>query len=211
MMRSSDNCADLLTALAKARTEIGPVEKSAQNPFFNSSYMTLDDIMDAVQPVLAKNGLSVSQWPDQSVNGEPALTTLLFHEPSGQCVQATATLVLGKKDPQAEGSAITYLRRYAYVSILGIKGVEPDDDGNYASQSDKKVTRTGKVADESNASAEVTRLRKELEVAAKAAGLTSAALAKGYHDRYGADYKRDNDETHLAAALTEMQLRVKSE
>lgn len=39
---------------------------------------------------------------------------------------------LAKADPQGAGSAITYARRYALVSMLGLN-VDEDDDGNHAS------------------------------------------------------------------------------
>lgn len=42
-----------------------------------------------------------------------------------------------KNDPQAVGSAITYMRRYALGAILGLN-IEDDDDGNAAAN---KLTR----------------------------------------------------------------------
>lgn len=196
----------IYAALRKARNEISPVEKGKENPFFQSNYMDLDAIKAAVDPVLEANGLYITQWPDTTESGEPALTTVLVHE-SGDTMQATAALSLSKKDPQAQGSAITYMKRYAYVSILGIKGVDPDDDGNTATMSDKTVTRSGGKADASNASSEVVRLRGELTAAAKAAGMSSAQLTKAYHDEFGKDYKSDTDEGNLAAALVKVGMK----
>lgn len=37
-----------------------------------------------------------------------------------------------KDDPQAVGSAITYMRRYALGAVLGLN-IDNDDDGNAAS------------------------------------------------------------------------------
>ena len=60
------------------------------------------------------------------------LTTTLLHD-SGQMLSSTVATPMGKKqDAQAVGSAITYLRRYALQSIMGLP-VE-DDDGNAASR-----------------------------------------------------------------------------
>ena len=42
-------------------------------------------------------------------------------------------LHLPKSDPQGQGSAVTYARRYSYMSVLGLVADE-DDDGNKASQ-----------------------------------------------------------------------------
>jgi hypothetical protein len=57
---------------------------------------------------------------------------MLLHK-SGQFIADTALLHLVKDDPQAHGSAMTYLRRYSYMAILGLVADE-DDDGNAASQ-----------------------------------------------------------------------------
>jgi hypothetical protein len=56
---------------------------------------------------------------------------MLFHS-SGQYISSTAMLRLIKNDPQAHGSAITYMRRYSFMSILGLVA-DADDDGNAAS------------------------------------------------------------------------------
>jgi hypothetical protein len=42
-------------------------------------------------------------------------------------------LYLVKDDPQGQGSAVTYARRYSYMSVLGLVA-DVDDDGNAASR-----------------------------------------------------------------------------
>jgi hypothetical protein len=51
---------------------------------------------------------------------------------SGEWLKATANLKLAKQDPQGQGSAYTYMRRYALSGILGL-ATDEDDDGNTAS------------------------------------------------------------------------------
>lgn len=123
-----------VTELAKAlnafQAELVTVGKSASNPFFKSKYAPLDEIMKRAQPVLTKHGLSIMQLPS-SLEGQPALTTIVLHT-SGELLQATTPLLLAKDDPQGLGSAITYMRRYAYTAALGIV-IDEDDDGNRAS------------------------------------------------------------------------------
>lgn len=196
----------LLTALREARKEIEPIEKGKENPFFGNRYVDLDAIKAEVDPVLDKHGMYITQWPSMTPTGEPALTTMLVHE-SGSLMYSNAALSLSKKDPQALGSALTYMRRYSYTGILGIKGIDPDDDGNVASQSDKAVTPKGGKADTSNASAEVKRLRTELENTARTKGWSRAKLTKWYHDAYGVDYKQDTDEGNLGKALASVILK----
>jgi excinuclease UvrABC ATPase subunit len=48
------------------------------------------------------------------------------------------SLTPAKNDPQGQGSAITYMRRYALSAILGI-ATEEDDDGNAASRTDRSA------------------------------------------------------------------------
>ena len=123
---------ELALALVKAQAEFSAVTKDSVNPFFNSAYAALPDVVKTATPVLAKNGLAVSQFISQDENGNDALITYLIHQ-SGQYICHTARLMLVKDDPQAQGSAVTYLRRYSYMSVLGLVA-DVDDDGNAASQ-----------------------------------------------------------------------------
>ena len=198
---TADNA--IFSALREARKELQPVEKGAENPFFQSHYMDLDSVKDAADPILDKHGLYITQFPDATSTGEPALTTLLVHE-SGDYISSTAALSLSKKDPQAQGSAITYMKRYSYVSILGIKGVDPDDDGNVGTLSDKQVTARGGKAEGGASSRAGAGQRKELEAAFRQAGFSIAKGTKWYHDQYGKDYKSDPDEHNLAAAIVKL-------
>jgi hypothetical protein len=56
--------------------------------------------------------------------------TLLTHS-SGQWIGGTVSVTAREDTPQAIGSAITYLRRYALQSFVGV--APEDDDGNLAS------------------------------------------------------------------------------
>lgn len=69
------------------------------------------------------------QEPCALDNGQPALRTRLIHSETGEFIESTMPLILAKNDPQGQGSAITYARRYALAAIFGVTG-EKDDDGN---------------------------------------------------------------------------------
>jgi uncharacterized protein (DUF3820 family) len=60
-------------------------------------------------------------------DGAPALETRLIHAESGEQITSHMPLVLTKQDPQSQGSALTYARRYALLAILGLVGDEDDD------------------------------------------------------------------------------------
>jgi hypothetical protein len=58
--------------------------------------------------------------------GATALITTLAHT-SGQFISGEYPLCPAKSDPQGQGSALTYARRYALSAILGIVTDEDDD------------------------------------------------------------------------------------
>lgn len=122
---------ELAKALNSFQKEVVTVSKDADNPFFKSKYARLDKIMSEALPKLTAHGLAVSQLVD-NIDGQSALTTVLMHT-SGQSIRSTMPLILSKGDPQGQGSAITYARRYSLAAILGIV-IDEDDDGNKASQ-----------------------------------------------------------------------------
>lgn len=135
-MIKSEQINELTKALIAFQSEMKSVSFDADNPFFKSKYATLTNIVDSSKELLAKNGLAVTQL----TTGDGGVTTILMHT-SGQFIGDTLTLKAVKDDPQGHGSAITYARRYAYASILGIVS-DADDDGNEASQpkSQQKTT-----------------------------------------------------------------------
>lgn len=121
----------IATALVKAQSEMSNPKKSATNPFFKSRYSDLNSVREAVIPVLNENGISVIQ-PLVHLDGKNFVRTVLLHE-SGEYLESFTEIVYAKQnDAQAQGSGITYARRYALQSMVCV-GAE-DDDGNAASQ-----------------------------------------------------------------------------
>lgn len=121
----------LAVALVKAQSEFQPALKSSLNPHFKSKYADLSTVWEVARPVLVKHGLAVIQAPDV-VEGKQALRTTVLHT-SGQWISSLYLLNPVKQDPQGQGSAMTYARRYSLSSMLGIVS-EDDDDGNAASK-----------------------------------------------------------------------------
>lgn len=171
-------------ALVAAQAEFSAVPKTADNPFFKSKYADLATVVSHTQPILAKHGLAVSQYPTTLENGEPALTTYLLHS-SGQFIADTMKLCAAKSDPQGQGAAITYARRFAYMAVLGLVA-DVDDDGNMAQRA--------KVAEKSPT--EVALLKLKAVCAKKKLNL--ADIAQRFADDYGTDI-RDADAATVEA------------
>jgi len=124
-MDRSEQLNELAPALAKTQAALRLAKEDRTNPAFKSRYATLSSVWEACREALGSNGLSVVQMPVPSPEGFLYLETILLHE-SGQFLAGTTTMPLAKCDPQGYGSALTYARRYALSSVLGI--CEGDDD-----------------------------------------------------------------------------------
>jgi len=141
---NTENLSELVSALVKAQAEFTAIPKDSANPFFKSKYAGLPIVVETAAPILAKHGLAVSQHVAIE-DGQDVLITYLLHT-SGQHLAHAMRLHLVKDDPQGQGSAITYARRYAYMAVLGLVA-DDDDDGNAASrrQSSKVAGKPVKV------------------------------------------------------------------
>lgn len=117
----------LASSLLAFQAEGVKLQKDSINPHFKNKYIGLDSLLADVLPVLNKCGLVVLQMPT-TADGVPSLTTRLVHAPTGEAVEATMPLLAIKQDPQAQGSALTYARRYSLMAFLGLVADE-DTDG----------------------------------------------------------------------------------
>lgn len=122
-------------AFLSAQKEMRTPKKENSNPFFKSKYADLNSVLEAVLEALHNNGISVLQ-PQVFIEGKSFVKTILLHE-SGEVLEGFTEILFSKpNDAQAQGSGITYARRYGLQSICGV-GAE-DDDGNKAIQQPKK-------------------------------------------------------------------------
>lgn len=147
-MNKSETIGKLSLALSKAQAEMPEVKKNAQNPFLKNKYADLGAVIEASRNVLAKNELAVTQFP-VSDGDKIGVTTLLAHS-SGEWLEDTilisATDAKGLSFAQSAGVVISYLRRYAWASILGMYADE-DTDG-HAPKSSEPIRQSGKVSPE---------------------------------------------------------------
>lgn len=134
-MKKSESISELAKAFAKTQQDLKQPLKDAENPFFKSTYVPLENVAESITETATKNGLSFSQEPSFD-DGMVTVTTLVMHN-SGEWIEyAPLKLKPVKNDPQAYGSAITYAKRYALSAIFGITS-DKDDDGNEATHPQK--------------------------------------------------------------------------
>jgi hypothetical protein len=122
---------NLSQALVKFQSQLKPVSKDSENPFFKSRYADLSNILQAVLPILTANGLAVIQPMKVTEAGFTVLITRLIHE-SGEFIESEMILP-NHADPQKYGALISYYKRYQIQALLGIN-TETDDDANSISQ-----------------------------------------------------------------------------
>ncbi len=134
----------IATALLKAQQEMVNPKKANTNPFFKNKYAGLNEVLDAVVSVLNNNGIVVLQ-PMVHLDNKNFVKTVLMHE-SGEMLESFTEIIYNKQnDAQAQGSGITYARRYGLQSFVSV-GAE-DDDGNSASKTDVKTLPDQKNAE----------------------------------------------------------------
>ena len=144
-METSPTIGKLTEALAKAQASFLAVKRTTKVDFttrsgqkIKYSYAPLSDVLDACRKVLSDNGLAIMQ-PTKIVDGKLIVETLLSHI-SGEWIKGEILIESQTKDPQSEGSALTYARRYALSAMLGIASEEDDDAGLASDKENLKST-----------------------------------------------------------------------
>lgn len=135
-MNRSESIKTITAILLKLQKTMEAVVKEEVNPFYNSKYADLNSFMDVCKKPLNEAGILVLQPIGHDETGE-FIETILLHVETGEFISTQSKLVV-TTDPQKQGSAITYMRRYSLQSLLFMQAV--DDDGNTASSVSKGTT-----------------------------------------------------------------------
>lgn len=122
----------VFSAVVSAQGEMPAIPFDSSNPFLKNRYASLGSVIATSRPILAKHKLAVIQRVETH-NGDLTVHTSIIHE-SGQSIDGGVLSLpigeeKGKSRAQVAGSICTYLKRYAWASILGLYADE-DDDGN---------------------------------------------------------------------------------
>lgn len=158
MYNQSENISELVQALTKFNIEFQDAKlvKDKKNDHLRNKYVTLDNILNTIRPILSKNGLVVVQ----ALAGD-YLVTSLYHI-SGQYIKTEMPFApmsgnKGTNALQELGGGITYARRYSLSSILGIS-VDTDDDGVGSGNIKKEQLQKKQVKKPVNTEEELTKL-----------------------------------------------------
>ena len=137
MHRSSESVAAIATALAKAQTELSNPEKAMVGTVYNNRsdspqsfrYASLSSGLDIVRKALGGQQIAIAQTTDiDRASGTVNLTTLLLHT-SGEWISSDWPVcqLSETSAPRRMGAALTYARRYALFTMVGIAGEDDLD------------------------------------------------------------------------------------
>lgn len=187
-MQTSPESDKVLAAFRAALVDCGNVSatKTADTGKYKYKYANLVDVLAAIEEACEKHHLSISQ----SIRSEGNITycdTMLVHA-TGQWITFPGMGMQTDRDPQVNGSSVTYMRRYTLTALFAM-GVE-DDDGRTASASAKApppqraaAKPTSKQEEEPTESGSPDVRRRAKEIMDMVPGKEKAAFAKLLKER----------------------------
>lgn len=136
---SSEHTGEVLPAFFLALQQMERVTKDRKADLGEKGakykYADLTQVMEVAKPTLEANGLAVSQ-----VASDAGVQTIVVHKSGEWLSFPPLTIRTGQNTPQAQGSAITYAKRYQLLGVLGI--ATEDDDGAAAAVAPPKPVKT---------------------------------------------------------------------
>lgn len=121
----SDDIRELAMAFLLAKKNMGGAKKNSKSN--RHKYANLMAVYEAVEEDLFNNNIIIWHFAERIDDNDSVLHTRLVHAPTGQFVQDTRPLKSEQPGNQAIGSANTYMRRYAVLSLCALD--TEDDDG----------------------------------------------------------------------------------
>ena len=134
---SSVEIGKIAGALAKAQGSFGEYAKTKTAKItsakgdFSYAYATLADALEAVRTPLSAAEIAIIQVPRLEGEGWLVVRSLLLHS-SGEWLASEIGGPVAGADLRALGSAITYLRRYGLLALIGLAADDDDAAGAVA-------------------------------------------------------------------------------
>ena len=129
-MDRSEKLDKIAPAILALQRDLDPVKKDARG--HHGTYATLGACIEEIIPKANALDLTITQW-----GGGQAIETMIMHS-SGQFIAGSLDLILKSLDPQAQGGAITYARRYMLSASVSLAA--EDDDGQAATDKARAAT-----------------------------------------------------------------------
>ncbi len=147
----------LILALIEVQNVLGPITENRDNPFAETRYLDLAEILRVARPILAAHSVLLQQTADvvmpEGVPGVLVMTELINRD--GEFIRCFGRLGPTKmhkaNDTQMLGASISYLRRFLALTVLGIAGAEDDDETKFkegTEQTDAPTDRPGPTPDD---------------------------------------------------------------
>jgi len=123
---------NIATALLEFHKTNPHVVEDKRNPHFKNTYASLESVIKAVRTA-SQFGLTFTQEMD--FEGDITFVrTVMMHSSGDTRVSRTKIVSKDPNDPQKQGSAISYAKRYGLQSIYGLSSPSDDDDGEIANK-----------------------------------------------------------------------------
>ena len=119
---------EITAALCKFIQEVGTIKEEANAQY--GKFADLSGVLSVVNPVLAKNGLIVTNTT-KIVEDKNILSVQLMHI-SGETLLPSEILLpkgIAKNELYSTGQALTYFKRYLLLGLLNLTAGIPDHDG----------------------------------------------------------------------------------
>lgn len=133
----------LAIKLLEIQKEVSGISKTSENPFYNSMYFDINQILSILKPELNKRNLLLLQPLDETNEGKPAITTIVIDADSGEELRFTSAIT-ELADAQKMGGSVTYWRRYALQSLFGLEALDDDANGCVKKKVSKPAAKAAK-------------------------------------------------------------------
>src|ERR1700744_6391199 len=129
-IETSGNTATIDGAILRIQSKAPIITKNWNNPHFKSKFAEYPDIQKVMRPFLIEENILTMFFP--VVNNQ--LVMNVKHIVSKEYYKITMDLKPIQDNPQAQGSAITYGKRYMFTAFFDLQIDDAsDDDANAAS------------------------------------------------------------------------------
>lgn len=138
--RSSETIDLFSASFVAAQAEFPLIGKNKKGGGGRYTYADITEALMEIKPILKKHNLSVLQPPAVVLDGHRLIIATRLLHASGQWLESYYPVISpveqelrgGMTSIQAQGSNVSYSKRYALMAMLGLATTDEDTDGEYA-------------------------------------------------------------------------------